>query len=107
VALVCDWYHPRFGGIERHLQDLVAALAAAHHEVVVITPTPGDDLVDGIRVRRISAPRAPRFGFLVTPAGVRAVGHALVDERVDVAHCHVSIVSPAAMGGAAQSVQRK
>jgi len=107
VALVCDWYHPRVGGIERHLQDLAAALVAARHEVVVITPTPGDDLVDGIRVRRISAPRAPRFGFLVTPAGVRAVGDALVSERVDVAHCHVSIVSPAAMGGAAQSVQRK
>jgi glycosyltransferase involved in cell wall biosynthesis len=106
IALVCDWYHPRIGGIERHLQDLAATLVAARHEVVVITPTPGDDRVDGIRVRRISAPRAPRFGFLVTPAGVRAVGNALADERVDVAHCHVSIVSPAAMGGAAQSVGR-
>ena len=102
VALVCDWYHPRVGGIELHLQDLAATLVAARHDVVVITPTPGDDRVDGIRVRRISAPRAPRFGFLVTPAGVRAVGDALADERVDVAHCHVSIVSPAAMGGAAQ-----
>jgi glycosyltransferase involved in cell wall biosynthesis len=106
VALVCDWYHPRVGGIERHLQDLAAALVAGGHEAVVITPTPGDDRVDGIRVRRISAPRAPRFGFLVTPAGVRAVGDALADEHVDVAHCHVSIVSPAAMGGAAQSVRR-
>jgi glycosyltransferase involved in cell wall biosynthesis len=105
IALVCDWYHPRIGGIERHLQDLAATLVAARHEVVVITPTPGDDRVDGIRVRRISAPRAPRFGFLVTPAGIRAVGNALADERVDVAHCHVSIVSPAAMGGAAQSVR--
>src|SRR4029077_7514267 len=99
-ALVCDWYHPRIGGIERHLQDLAATLVAARPEGFVITPTPGDDGVDGIRVRRISAPRAPRFGFLVTPAGVRAVGDALVYERVDVAHCHVSIVSPAAMGGA-------
>lgn len=106
IALVCDWYHPRIGGIERHLQDLAGTLVAARHEVVVITPTPGDDRVDGIRVRRISAPRAPRFGFLVTPAGVRAVGDALADERVDVAHCHVSIVSPAAMGGAAQAVRR-
>jgi glycosyltransferase involved in cell wall biosynthesis len=106
VALVCDWYHPRVGGIERHLQDLATALTAAGHDVVVITPTPGADRVDGIRVRRISAPRAPRFGFLVTAAGIRAVGDALADERVDVAHCHVSIVSPAAMGGASQSVHR-
>jgi glycosyltransferase involved in cell wall biosynthesis len=106
VALVCDWYHPRLGGIERHLQDLAATLVAAGHDVVVITPTPGADCVDGIRVRRISAPVAPRFGFLVTPGGIRAVGDALDDECVDVAHCHVSIVSPAAMGGAAQSVRR-
>ena len=106
VALVCDWFHPRVGGIERHLQDLAAALIGASHDVVVITPTPGDELVHGIRVRRIVAPRAPRFGFLVTASGVRAVGNALADERVDVAHCHVSIVSPAAMGGAAQSVKR-
>ena len=51
-------------------------------------------------MRRIDAPRAPLFGFLTTPAGVRAVGDAIADERVDVAHCHVSIVSPAALGGA-------
>jgi glycosyltransferase involved in cell wall biosynthesis len=107
VALVCDWYHPRIGGIERHLHDLAASLTAADHEVVIITPTPGADSVDGIRVRRIAAPRAPRFGFLVTPAGVRAVGDAVAEERVDVAHCHVSIVSPAALGGAAQAVRRR
>jgi glycosyltransferase involved in cell wall biosynthesis len=107
VALVCDWYLPRVGGIERHLHDLAATLAAANHEVVVVTPTPGDDQVDGIRVRRIAAPRAPRFGFLVTAAGVRAVGDAVADERVDVAHCHVSIVSPAALGGAAEAVRRR
>ena len=107
VALVCDWYHPRVGGIERHLHDLAATLAAADHEVVVITPTPGDDQVDGIRVRRIAAPRAYRFGFLVTAAGVRAVGDAIADEGVDVAHCHVSIVSPAALGGASQAVRRR
>ena len=40
------------------------------------------------------------FGFLATPAGVRAVGDAIRGERVDVAHCHVSIVSPAALGAA-------
>lgn len=100
IALVCDWYHPRIGGIELHLQDLARRLTATGHEVVVITPTPGAPVVDGIRVRRIDAPRAPKFGFLVTGGGVRALGDALAEERVDVAHCHVSIVSPAALGGA-------
>ena len=106
IGLVCDWYHPRVGGIELHLQDLAARLTAAGHEVVVITPTPGDPAVNGIRVERIAAPRAPRFEFLYTPEGVRAVGDALERSAVDVAHCHVSIVSPAAVGGAAQAVRR-
>ena len=107
VALVCDWYHPRIGGIELQLQDLGAHLTGAGHDVVVVTPTPGDDVVNGIRVRRIDAPRAPAFEFLYTLAGVRAVGDALSDERVDVAHCHVSIVSPAALGGALQAQRRR
>lgn len=107
VALVCDWYHPRVGGIELHLQNLAAKLEAAGNDVVIITPTPGDELVDGIRVRRISARRAPRFGFIYTAAGISAIGNALDDERVDIAHCHVSIVSPAALGGAHQAVRRR
>jgi glycosyltransferase involved in cell wall biosynthesis len=107
VALVCDWYHPRIGGIELHLNDLATRLGAAGHDVVVITPTPGDASVNGIRVVRIDAPRAPRFGFLTTRAGVRMVGDAIANERVDVAHCHVSIVSPAALGGALHAERRR
>ncbi len=100
LAIVSDWYHPRVGGIELHLHDLARRLVGAGHDVVVITPTPGPDVVDGVRVRRITAPRAPHFGFLCTPGGIRAVGDALGDERPDAVHCHVSIVSPASLGGA-------
>jgi glycosyltransferase involved in cell wall biosynthesis len=106
IALVCDWYHPRVGGIELHLQDLARRLVAAGHDVVVVTPTPGETLVDGIRVRRVDAPLAPIFGFLRTRDGIRAIGDALADERVDVAHCHVSIVSPTALGGALEAQRR-
>jgi glycosyltransferase involved in cell wall biosynthesis len=106
VALVCDWYHPRIGGIELHLQDLAKRLIADGHEVVAITTTPGSECVDGVRVRRIDAPRAPHFGFLYTASGVHALGNALAAERVDVAHCHVSIVSPAAFGGAIEAERR-
>ena len=72
----------------------------------MITPTPGEPVVNGTRVRRIEAPRAPVFGFLMTPAGIRAIGAVLAEERVDVAHCHVSIISPAALGGSAQASRR-
>ncbi|MGE5102645.1 MAG: glycosyltransferase family 4 protein [Deltaproteobacteria bacterium] len=106
VALVCDWYHPRVGGIELHLQDLARRLMAAGHDVVAITPTPGAHQVDGVRVRRIDAPRAPRFGFMYTARGVRALGDAIASEHVDVAHCHVSIISPAALRGAREAERR-
>src|SRR3954454_10508515 len=100
IALVCDWYQPRVGGIELHLADLAKRLIGAGHDVVVITPTPGAAECDGVRVRRVDGRRAPRFAFLVTPSGVRAVGEAITDEAPDVVHAHVSIVSPAAFGGA-------
>jgi glycosyltransferase involved in cell wall biosynthesis len=106
VALVCDWFLPRVGGIELHLQDLATRLQGAGHDVVVITPTPGDETANGTRVIRIDALLAPHFGFLIAPGGVRAIGDALARERVDLVHCHVSIVSPAALGGAAQAVER-
>jgi glycosyltransferase involved in cell wall biosynthesis len=106
VALVCDWFHPRIGGIELHLHDLARNLRARGHGVVVITSTPGETRVDGIRVRRIEGARAPRFDFLISPLGIRAVGDAIVEEGVDVAHCHVSIVSPVALGGALEAKRR-
>lgn len=106
IGLVCDWYHPRVGGIELHLQDLAARLTAAGHEIIVITPTPGDASVDDIAVERIAAPRVPRLEFLYTSGGIRSIGDALDRHKVDVAHCHVSIVSPAALGGASQAVHR-
>lgn len=103
IALVTDWYEPRLGGIELHLQDLASRLIALGHDVHIITSTPGREHVDGVRVHRIDAPRAPKFGFLITPGGVRAIGDVLAREKFDIAHCHVSIVSPAALGGAAQA----
>jgi glycosyltransferase involved in cell wall biosynthesis len=106
VALVCDWYRPRIGGIELHLESLAQHLTRAGHDVVVITPTPGAAIVDDVRVHRIDTPLAPHFGFLRSAAGVRAIGRALEQEQVDVAHAHVSIVSPAAIGCAIEAERR-
>jgi glycosyltransferase involved in cell wall biosynthesis len=106
IALVCDWYHPRIGGIELHLRDLALRLREAGHDARVITPTRGPDLVDGVRVHRVEAPLVPHFGFIWTPGALRSIGATLARERFDVAHCHVSIVSPAALGGAHEALAR-
>ena len=41
IALVCDWYLPRIGGIEHQLRDLQRQLAARGHDAQIITATPG------------------------------------------------------------------
>ena len=100
VALVSDWFHPRLGGIELHLLDLAQRLTAEGHEVHVVTSTPGDDVVDGIRIHRLRAPRLPGAGVVYTAGALRELEEVMRRERFDVAHCHVSIVSPVAVFGA-------
>ncbi|MEO6567517.1 MAG: glycosyltransferase family 4 protein [Opitutaceae bacterium] len=97
IALVCDWFLPRIGGIERHLVQLAERLAAAHHDVTVITPTKGSTTTpSGVRVQRLPAFLFPGVGLVWTPASFRRIGVALRANAFDVVHVHSSIISPAA-----------
>ena len=98
IALVCDWYAPRRGGIETHLDGLATRLMARGDEVHVITSTPGDAIVNGVRVHRLDVPRLPLAGVAFAPVASK-IGRLLDRERVDVVHSHVSIVSPVALAG--------
>ncbi|HVS51222.1 MAG TPA: glycosyltransferase family 4 protein [Opitutaceae bacterium] len=99
IALVCDWYLPRVGGIERQLTQLARHLATAGHDVTVITPTrgtAGDADETGVRLQRLDVPLLPGIGLIWTPRGFRALAAALRAGNFDVVHAHSSIVSPAA-----------
>lgn len=97
IALVCDWFLPRIGGIERHLDQLSAQLAAAGNQVTVITPTKGPCVAaSGVRVQRMPACLMPGIGLLWTPASFRRLGRAIRAGHFDVVHAHSSIISPAA-----------
>jgi glycosyltransferase involved in cell wall biosynthesis len=100
VALVCDWFLPRLGGIELHLRDLAVALRASGADARIVTTTRGDDVVDGVPVHRVRAPLAPYSRFAYTPGALRAVEQVIRAERFDVVHAHASVVSPVAYGGA-------
>jgi glycosyltransferase involved in cell wall biosynthesis len=100
VALVCDWFLPRQGGIELHLRDLALALRAADVDARIVTTTRGDDIVDGIPVHRIRAPLAPGSGFAFTPGALRRLGRVVRSEGFDVVHAHASVISPVAVAGA-------
>jgi glycosyltransferase involved in cell wall biosynthesis len=100
VALVCDWFLPRQGGIELHLRDLALALRAADIDARIVTTTRGEEMVDGIPVYRIRAPLAPGSGFAFTPGALRRLARLISGEGFDVVHAHASVVSPVAIAGA-------
>jgi glycosyltransferase involved in cell wall biosynthesis len=100
VALVCDWFLPRQGGIELHLRDLALALRAADVDARIVTTTRGEEMVDGIPVYRIRAPLAPGSGFAFTPGALRRLERLVRGEGFDVVHAHASVVSPIAVAGA-------
>ena len=99
IALVCDWCLPRFGGLELQLIDLAKALRAAGHRVEIITATPGPDMLEGIRVRRLRGFRLPFFEFTLSFRQFRELRAALRDGDFDVVHVHCGVIAPLAYGG--------
>lgn len=106
IALVCDWFLPRVGGIELHLRDLAQELRGEGHHVEILTPTPGPERVDGIPVRRLRLARAPLFGFSVSPRLVAALVDGFRAMEADLVHTHISIVAPTGWAGARAAVAR-
>lgn len=128
LALVCDWYPPRVGGIETHVRALAEQLIAAGHDVDVITtasgcrgegagvagPTasrgecpgvpPAVALVrgsNGVRVRRLRLACVPHFAIAASPRVVSAVTDALAEGEYDLVHAHASVLSPLAFAAMA------
>lgn len=100
IALVCDWYRPRLGGIERHLEQLAARLVAAGHAVTVLTPTPGPAAgAGGEHIVRLPGSRLPGIPLAWTPVTFARLGSALRTGGYDVVHTHSSLISPTAYAG--------
>lgn len=74
IAMVCDFFYPRFGGVENHLWSLAHALLRSGHKVVVITHAyncpdaniPNDVGDGGMRKRR-----SRRCGVRYLPGGLK------------------------------------
>ena len=104
--MISDCYPPRVGGIESQVRDLAVRLAAAGHEVEVLTATNGatgrrdgdTEVVDGLTIHRLGA-RMP-FGLPVNPGARELLRARLREGRFDVAHAHVGVISPFAVDGA-------
>jgi len=61
VLMLTPSYYPRLGGVEKHLRCVTRELRAMGVEVAIATPAwegpEGEDLVDSVRVRRLSSDR--------------------------------------------------
>ena len=100
VALACDWFLPRQGGIELHLRDLALALREGGVDAEIVTTTRGSNAIDGVAVHRVRTPLAPGGGFAYAPTVVGAIDRVIRAERFDVVHAHASVVSPVAFAAA-------
>jgi len=101
IALVCDWYLPRAGGLELHVHDLALQLGRLGHQVEVVTSIPGPAELEGIPVHRLDVPLCPRHRFALWPRRtMRAIERTLTAGRYDVVHSHGSIIAPVAYYGA-------
>jgi glycosyltransferase involved in cell wall biosynthesis len=100
VALACDWFLPRVGGVELHLRDLALALRAAGIDARIVTTTRGEPVVDGVPVHRVRTPLLPGAGVAISPGMLHEVEQLIRGEAFDVVHAHASVVSPVALAGA-------
>jgi glycosyltransferase involved in cell wall biosynthesis len=92
IAMVCDWYAPRLGGIETQLVELAEALRVRGHVVDVITATPGPSLPS---VHRLDVSLVPGWRVVASRRAIDAMQALMRRGRYDVIHAH-SLYSPLA-----------
>lgn len=97
IAQVSDWFHPRVGGIERHVKGLAPRLRARGVDTVVVTPWDGPDEVDGTPVRRLELVPMPGLRVSLSPRLFPAVEEAIGSGGYDLVHSHMSLGSSVAI----------
>src|SRR5581483_4602729 len=109
VAIVCDWYLPRIGGLELHIRDLARELNARGHKAHLVTSTPADQAAqfigmshrareaDAFPVHRLDVRLIPGL-HIVGPGAVAPLESPLRAEKFDVIHSRTLLSSLAHAG---------
>jgi phosphatidylinositol alpha-mannosyltransferase len=99
IAQVCPYDIDRPGGVQRHIRDVAAALAARGHQVTIIAPKantslPDSEVQNGVRLCRVGGAFRVRIGgtgyeLSAATGGRRRALERLVNESdFDVVHYH-------------------
>lgn len=98
IVMVITSYHPIVGGAEKQVAQLAGLMQGMGHRVTVLTRHHAglarDEVIAGVRVRRIAAPGPKPVAALAFLLGAT---FAIRQERPDVIHCH-SLFSPTLAG---------
>jgi len=94
IALVCDFFVPRSGGVEIHIWSLAQSLLKLGHHVVVVTHVYGDRvgvrvMTNGLRVYYLPLPAFAQDNAL--PAlyvSLPLMREVFIRERVEIVHGH-------------------
>jgi glycosyltransferase involved in cell wall biosynthesis len=93
VVLATEVYPPRAGGAGWSTRALALGLREAGHTVTVVTTSPGPEDLDGLAVRRLSAPGRRRLSV------PRVIARHLSAENMDVVHAQHSLSALGALAG--------
>ena len=94
IAMVCDFFYPKVGGVESHIYCLAKALLSRGHKVVVITHSYADRV--GIRLmanclKVYYLPIVPFYKdstFITMITSLPFVHRIIRKEEIDIVHCH-------------------
>ena len=94
IALVCDFFYPRLGGVEMHLWSLAQHLIRQQHKVIIITHSYGKR--KGVRylpgpLKVYYCPICPMVDQDAMPtfsATLPLIRHILIRERIQIVHAH-------------------
>jgi phosphatidylinositol glycan class A protein len=97
IAMCCDFFYPRLGGVEMHIWSLSQCLLRMGHKVIVIThQTDGPDKRQGVRymtnhLKVYYIPLVSMVDNVVLPtflAGMALFRTILIRERIQIVHGH-------------------
>jgi len=94
IAMVCDFFYPRLGGVEMHISSLAQCLAKLGHKLVVITHAHGGR--SGVRylpgpVKVYYCPFQTMIDGVTLPTFIATyplIRHIFVREKIDIVHGH-------------------